>query len=84
VDEAFDQIRDSASNNPAIFLRQLDAIQAIGGRTNNEPRLEILAEKVRLIETESKRTLAAEYNRAIVQQRVSDIKMYLMERSRKV
>ena len=84
VDEAFDQIRDSASNNPAIFLRQLDAIQAIGGRTNNEPRLEILAEKVRLIETESKRTVAAEYNRAIVQQRVSDIKMYLMERRRKV
>ena len=80
VDEAFDQIRDSASNNPMIFLRQLDAIQVIGGRTDNGWRLENLADKVSLIESESKRTLEAEYNLTIVQQRVDIVKKFLMER----
>ena len=81
LDEAFDQIRDNAANNPAIYLRMLDAIQAIGERSNETSKLNVLAGKVSLIETEAKRTLVAEYNLAIVQQRVSEVKKFLTERA---
>jgi uncharacterized membrane protein len=81
LDEAFDQIRDNAANNPAIYLRMLDAIQAIGERSNEGSKLNALAGKVSLIETEAKRTLVAEYNLAIVQQRVSEVKKFLTERA---
>ena len=59
----------------------LDAIQAIGERSNEGSKLHALAGKVSLIETEAKRTLVAEYNLAIVQQRLSEVKKFLTERA---
>lgn len=77
VDQAFDQIRDSASDNPAIFLRQLEALRDIAQRTRNTQRLSALREKAALIEEAAQRTSSSEYNRINVVREAGQLSVFL-------
>ncbi len=70
VREAFDQIRDVAGDNTAIYLRLLGALETVARQTGNERRSATLAAQVNLVADEAERDLASTYNLQRVHQRV--------------
>ncbi|MDQ4121187.1 MAG: DUF2254 domain-containing protein [Acidobacteriota bacterium] len=79
LDEAFDQIRDAASNNPAIYLQMLSAIESIAGQTKNEQRRRALNKHINLIAKEAARTIESEYNREQVRGRVLELTLKMSD-----
>ncbi|MDQ3323451.1 MAG: DUF2254 domain-containing protein [Acidobacteriota bacterium] len=77
TDEAFDQIRDVADGNTAIYLRQLDSIQTIARQTKSEKRRGILAKHIALVADEAERTLKSEYNQQKVSEKIAETKVSL-------
>ena len=73
VCEAFDQIRDVAKDNTAIYLRLLSAIETISERTRISTRRETLIAQVNLISAEADRVLASEYNLRHVREKISNV-----------
>ena len=60
VKTAYDQIRQAASDNPAVLIRMLDAFARIAPRMRNEPaRIALLAQADAIREVASTRVLAA-------------------------
>lgn len=74
TDESFDQIRDAADGNTAVYLRLLDAIETIAGQTTREKRRDVLAKHIELIAEEAERNLKSDYNQNQVGKKVADAK----------
>ena len=62
VSEAFDQIRDVAGENTAIYLRLLGAIETVAEQTVNKRRSATLAAQVNLVSEKAERALPSDYN----------------------
>lgn len=73
VREAFDQIRDVARDNTAIYLRLLGAIETVSQRTQTSRRREALVTQVNLISDEANRVLASEYNLRHVREKIGNV-----------
>jgi uncharacterized membrane protein len=73
VCEAFDQIRDVARENTAIYLRLLGAIETVSQRTQTSRRRETLVTQVKLISAEADRVLASEYNLRHVREKIGNV-----------
>ena len=73
VASAFDQIRVSADGNVAVYLRLLTALATIGQRTAGATRREPLRQQADLIAEAARRTLATDYERAQVRQRLEQV-----------
>jgi uncharacterized membrane protein len=70
VREAFDQIRDVAADNTAIYLRLLGAIETVARQTENDRRGKMIAAQLNLVADEAERELASNYNLERVRARV--------------
>jgi uncharacterized membrane protein len=70
VTQAFDQIRDAAKDNTAVYLRLLTAFQTVASQTHDARRLEVLREQTYLVAECTKRTVTDPYNRALVEERL--------------
>lgn len=79
VQGAFDQIRDVAADNTAIYLRLLSAIETITRRTTTTRRRAALAIQVDLISDEAERVLASDYNIKRVRQRADAVRAMLTQ-----
>ena len=77
VRAAFDQIRDVAADNTAIYLRLLVALETVIQRTTTTRRKAVLAAQVDLISDEADRVLATEYNLKRVRERVDAVRAKL-------
>ncbi len=78
---AFDQIRDVAADNTAIYLRLLRALETVAERTLAQGRRETLANQVALIAEEADRELASNYNLTRVRERVGAVSAKLKQAS---
>jgi uncharacterized membrane protein len=76
---AFDQIRDVAADNTAIFLRLLNAIETVAQRTTTTRRRTALASQVDLISDEANRVLASDYNLTRVRERAGAVRAKLTQ-----
>ncbi len=74
VDDAFDQIRESADGNVAIILRMLGGLQTIAGVTENMNRRRVLADHVRRLVELAARTIEAPHDKARVEARVAEVR----------
>lgn len=74
---AFDQIRDVAADNTAIYLRLLNALETVIQRTTTTRRKAVLASQVELISDEAERTLASNYNVKRLRERVHIVRAKL-------
>lgn len=74
ADEAFNQIRDTAGGSAAVYLRLLDAIKTIAGKTTRANRRDVLYKHIELIAAEAERTLGSDYNREWVRKKVAETK----------
>lgn len=73
VATAFDQIRLSADGNVAVYLRLLTALATIGQRTHAAERRQALRQQADLIAEAARRTLATDYEREQVRQRLAEV-----------
>ncbi|WP_400190861.1 DUF2254 domain-containing protein [Hymenobacter sp. B81] len=73
VATAFDQVRSSAAGNAAVYLRLLTALATIAQRTQDPPRLLALRQQAELVAEAAERTLATEYERAQVRERLGKL-----------
>lgn len=62
VREAFDQIRDVAADNTAIYLRSLGAFETVAQHMANKRRVATLVAQVNLVVDQAERRLASDYN----------------------
>lgn len=69
VREAFDQIRDVAADNTAVYLRLLGALETVARQTENARRRATLAAQVKLVADAAERELASDYNLERVRER---------------
>jgi uncharacterized membrane protein len=74
---AFDQIRDVAAENTAIYLRLLNALATVAQRTTTTRRRTALASQVDLISDEADRVLASDYNLKRVKERAGAVRALL-------
>ncbi len=74
VREAFDQIRDVAVDNTAVYLRLLGAIETVAQQTENVRRRATLAAQVKLVADEAERKLANDYNLERVRERAAAVR----------
>ncbi len=77
VREAFDQIRDGAADNAAIYLRLLGALETVAQQTANARRRATLGAHVNLIAHEAERELTGDYNLQRVCERVTAVRATL-------
>ena len=77
VGEAFDQIRDVAAGNTAIYLRLLGAIESIAHHLASKRRVATLVAQVNLVADEAERELASDYNLTRVRVRVAALRANL-------
>jgi uncharacterized membrane protein len=77
VHGAFDQIRDVAAENTAIYLRLLNALATVAQRTTTTRRRTALASQVDLISDEADRVLASDYNLKRVRERAGAVRALL-------
>ncbi|GAA4024847.1 DUF2254 domain-containing protein [Hymenobacter glaciei] len=73
VATAFDQIRGSADGNVAVYLRLLTALATIGQRTHAPERRRDLRQQADLIAEAARRTLATDYEREQVRERLEQV-----------
>ncbi|MBF9239846.1 DUF2254 domain-containing protein [Hymenobacter sp. BT683] len=73
VATAFDQIRGSADGNAAVYLRLLTALATIGQRTPAPERRRVLRQQADLIAEAARRTLATDYEREQVRERLEQL-----------
>ncbi len=71
VADAFDEIRDAARDNLAIYQRILQTIDTIAGQTRSRPRRDVLARHLTLTEQAALRCLPGEFHRARVRERAA-------------
>jgi uncharacterized membrane protein len=83
ITEAFDQLRDSAGDNVAIYLRLLTAIDAAARRTRNIQRRRILATQIELIASDAERAVLSNYNKGLLRDRLAGARARLSEASAK-
>jgi uncharacterized membrane protein len=81
VATAFDQIRLSADGNVAVYLRLLTALATIGQRARTESRRQILRQQSDLIAEAARRTLATDYERKQVRERLADVTRQVVGKS---
>ncbi|MGE3508112.1 MAG: DUF2254 domain-containing protein [Vicinamibacterales bacterium] len=77
ADDAFDQIRDAARDNAAIYLRMLDTIGTVAAQTCAEERRRVLAAHVDRTQETALRCLQSERNRSRLRSRVAEVKATL-------
>lgn len=74
VREAFDQIRDVAADNTAVYLRLLGAIEMVARQTQSARRRATLAAQVNLAADAAERELGSDYNLERVRARVAAVR----------
>ncbi|GAA4468170.1 DUF2254 domain-containing protein [Nibrella saemangeumensis] len=72
VAEAFDQIRDSAAGNTAVFIRLLVAIKTVASQTASAGRLGILLEQAKRVADSANHSVGAVYNRDLIRRQFAD------------
>lgn len=71
---AFDDIRRSAEENPAVLLRMLDAIETIGSRAAAAARRRALSAQVDLIVEAAERREGAPHDRLAIEARATSVR----------
>jgi uncharacterized membrane protein len=80
VDVAFNQIRQAASGQPAILLRQLEALVALAELARHGEHRQVLSDHVGLVTTVGRRTIADRYDRDALDERCKAALERLRER----
>jgi uncharacterized membrane protein len=77
LDEAFDQIRESAGGNAAVILRLLGALGAVARRTTNARRLGHVAAHVVRLRALSDRSVKSAYDRERIDAAAAELALTL-------
>ncbi len=77
LDEAFDQIRESAEGNAAVILRMLRALGAVARRTADGRRLSHVAAHAVRLRSLADRSIKSEYDRARIDRAAAELTLTL-------
>ena len=77
LDEAFDQIRESAEGNAAVILRMLRALGAVARRTADGHRLSHVAAHAVRLRSLADRSIKSEYDRARIDRAAAELTLTL-------
>lgn len=83
LDEAFDQIRESAEGNAAVILRLLRALGVVARRTANKHRLDHVAEHARRVRSLADRSIESEHDRARIKEAAAELEATLGSRGKR-
>ncbi len=80
LDEAFDQIRESAEGNAAVILRMLCALRTVARRVTSPGRLGHIAEHVVRLRSLADRSIKSEYDSARIDRAAAELVLTLDDR----
>jgi uncharacterized membrane protein len=83
LDEAFDQIRESAGGNAEAVLRMLRALGTVARHTADSRRLGHLAEHARRLRSLADRSIKSEYDRARIDRAAAELESALAGRGKR-